>query len=172
MRLMQQISTSIQQNLFTFAVSKTSQKSTSELSCLRLHLFGSSLGFETISCVFIGHSDRPWRLKLKSFPAMFGCGQPLLINIEHEVIFCLSKQASQIQVWRGFIMNSALGTISSLCVCVYFMSLYFECLPAVFCKSVCALPLCASCWRLCLHEYVRGHLRFQCMYVKNAHNSP
>jgi len=74
----------------------------------------------------MGHSDRPWRLKLKSFPAMFGCGQPLLINIKHEVIFCLSKQGSQIQGWRGFIMNSALlGTSSSLCVCVGFYVIIF-----------------------------------------------
>lgn len=94
---------------------------------------------------------------------MFGCGQPLLINIEHEVIFCLSKQASQIQGWRGFIMNSALpGTSLSLC---WFYVIIFWVFSSCVLKE-CVLPLCASFWRLCLHEYVRGHLRLQCIMWK------
>lgn len=125
MRVMQQISTSIQQNIFTLA----KNLKTNELT-----------QFWDNPLCFIGYSDRPWCLK--AFPAMLGCGQPgtLLMNIKQEVIFCLCKWASQIQGWRGFMNSALLGTISSLCVCWLSVLCHsFECLCF---EIVCASFMC------------------------------
>lgn len=60
--------------------------------------------------------------------------------------------------------SALLGTSSSLCVCWFYVINFW-----VFASCVlkeCVLPLCASFWRLCLHEYVRGHLRLHCIMWK------
>lgn len=73
-------------------------------------------------------------------------------------------------------MNSALlSKSSSLCVCVLvvcFVSLCFECLPAVFCISVCASFKCQLLETVWVCMWVVMFRSAVHIYVKNADNCP
>ncbi len=81
---------------------------------------------------------------------MLGCGQPcaLLMNIKHQVIFPMQMSLSDSEIERTYYeFSSAKQKFKFVCVCVCvlvvcFVSLCFECLPAVFCISVCASFKC------------------------------
>lgn len=109
-------------------------------------MVGSSLGFLDDPLCFMGHLSSPFFIKV--FPVVLGCGQPcaLLLNIKHEVIFPMQMSLSDSEIERTYYeFSSARQKFKFVCVLVVcFVSLCFECSPAVSYKCV--------CWRLCLRE--------------------